>query len=211
MTLAIVFASVASFAAGVLVYGWIGRLRKSDRRPALISSVGKGTASSPESSLRDAVTDLYNRKHLLRRLRDNIARTNREKKRMAVILWDIDGFIDFNNSFGQAEGDRLLAKVAQTIHRSLRPYDEAFRSGPDEFCALLLPADEQVAAEVTQRVGQIVSRNLFEGNTEYAGRSFSISSGLVFYPGEYKLPEALLHAAGQELYKSCLNRKVPTL
>ena len=131
-----------------------------------------------------------------------MARCNRESLRMAVILWDVDGFVDFNNSFGQSEGDKLLKKLADMIRRALRVYDEAFRSGPDEFCALLIPGDDAVAGEVDSRVTQFVSKELFEGDAAYAERKFSLSAGIVFYPGDNQLPEALLHAARQALYAS---------
>lgn len=163
------------------------------------------TQESPlETALKDPVTGLFNRKHLLHRLSSNISRAERSKEKMAIILWDIDGFVSFNNQFGQDAGDRFLRKVAEVINHSLRSYDEAFRVGADEFCALLMPADEAVAEEVTKRVRQAVSRDLFEGNTEYTGQNFSISFGCVFYPGEAGSPEALLHAAGQELYRNRL-------
>jgi diguanylate cyclase (GGDEF)-like protein len=195
-------ACVLSFAAGFFVYALINLRR---RGPALEAAPGTELVSK-ENALRDEVTGLYNRRHLLQRLEENMARCNREKMRMAVILWDVDGFIDFNNEFGQAEGDELLKKVADTIKKALRVYDEAYRSGSDEFCALLIPGDENVAAEVNKRVTQFVSKELFQGDAIYADRKFSLSTGLVFYPGDFQLPEALLHAAGQALYSSRLQR-----
>lgn len=205
-----IIAIAVSFAAGVFVYRWIVKSRKSahpDRR-ATAAPVGEQPSMDAllENSLRDTVTALYNRKHLLQRLQSNIARCDREDTRMAVILWDIDGFVDFNNRFGQQEGDRFLKKVAETVTRSIRSYDEAFRVGPDEFCAVLAPADETVAAEVTRRVSDSVSKNLFGENSEYAGKAFSISAGVVFYPGDHKMPEAILHEAGQALYRGRMSR-----
>src|SRR5258708_1510250 len=97
--------------------------------PAEIKGQTPVESGAPETSLKDAVTGLYNRKHLLQRLQANIARCDRSKEKMALILWDIDGFVDFNNTFGQQEGDRFLTKVADTVTRCLRPYDEAFRTG----------------------------------------------------------------------------------
>ncbi len=171
--------------------------------PSVLRKAGVANDGPPDTSLRDPVTGLYNRKHLVHRLDANMARLSRSKKeKMAVILWDIDGFVDFNNRFGQEEGDKFLRKVAEIIHRSIRSYDEGFRSGGDEFCALLIPSDEKVAKEVTERVRQAVSKDLFQENAEYAGRQFSISSGLVFHPGASQVPEALLHEARQELYRN---------
>jgi diguanylate cyclase (GGDEF)-like protein len=119
----------------------------------------------------------------------------------------VDGFIDFNNTFGQAEGDKLLKKVADTIRKALRVYDEAFRCGPDEFCAVLVPGDEVVSQEVDHRVTEVVSRELFEGDPAYAQRSFSLSAGIVFFPGENQVPEAILHGARQAMYHTRKLRK----
>lgn len=159
--------------------------------------------SPPQDSLRDTVTQLYNRRHLLRRLQEMMARVDRQKKeRMAVILWDIEGFGEFNNQYGQGEGDEFLRRVASTIRQALRVYDEAFRSGSDEFCALLMPADEKIAGDVMERVRRVVSTSLFDAGTPYEAHKFSIWSAAVFYPSAEKMPEALLHAAEQALYKA---------
>jgi diguanylate cyclase (GGDEF)-like protein len=98
--------------------------------------------------------------------------------------------------------------VALIIRKTLRAYDEAFRAGPDEFCAILSPCDQQIADEVMQRVRDAVAKTLFENEGEYSGRQFSISCGLVFYPGEQNVPEGLLHAAREDMYKKNSQRKV---
>ncbi len=162
----------------------------------------ESTESLLETTLKDPVTGLYNRKHLIQRLVANIARAERSREKIAVILWDIDGFINFNNQYGQNAGDEFLRKVAEIIKKCLRGYDEAFRPGADEFCAILMPADEAVSQEVTRRVRQSVSKDLFEENKEYAEHKFSITAGCVFYPGEEGNPEAILHAAHQDLYQN---------
>lgn len=181
--------------------GFWSRLLKSDASSPAPSRV-VSTDGPIDDSLRDPVTGLYNRRHLFHRLAAHIARCERSRERMAVITWDIDGFIDFNNRFGQEEGNRFLKKVADVVRGSLRSYDEAFRSGGDDFCAILIPGDEATAQEVTARVRQAVSQGLFQGKAEYADRQFSISSGVAFYPGQSVVPEALLHEAGQDLYRN---------
>ncbi|MCB4756163.1 MAG: GGDEF domain-containing protein [Elusimicrobia bacterium] len=152
-------------------------------------------------SLTDPVTELYNRKQLFRRAQEQVARCDRTRETIALVLWDIDGFIEFNNQYGQAAGDQFLRKVAEQIRQSVRTYDEAFRSGPDEFCALLMPADVKTAEEVTRRVSEAVSKKLFADDPTYAHHRFSISHGIVTYPGTDKHPEALYHSATQALYR----------
>ncbi len=157
-------------------------------------------------SLKDPVTALYNKQHLMQRLQEMMARCDRDKKNMALVIWDIDGFVAFNDEFGKKEGDRLLRQVGNSIKKTVRVYDEIFRSGPDEFCAMLTPADDEIAAEVTRRVSELVSKELFEKDAEYAERDFSLTAGYVFYPSDNRSPDALLHAANQALYKSRLIR-----
>jgi diguanylate cyclase (GGDEF)-like protein len=159
-------------------------------------------ADGLDTPLRDAVTGLFNKKHLIYRMSALMSQAARGKDALAVILWDIDGFVDFNNQFGQREGDLFLKKVAEAIRGSLRPYDEAFRVGGDEFCALLMPATDKIANDVMDRVRATVEKNVLASIEQYQGRLFSVSSGAAFFPGEHTLPQALLHAAQQELYKS---------
>jgi len=167
---------------------------------------GKGrfapASEGPEGMLKDPVTKLYSRMHLLQRLQETMARSERDKKSLAVVLWDVDGFSAFNNEYGKKEGDRLLQQVAAGIKKTVRVYDEVFRSGPDEFCAILFPGDKEVAEQVTKRVSQLVSKELFDGETEYAKQKFSMPAGSVFYPSEYQTVDSLLFAAKQALYKT---------
>jgi len=149
----------------------------------------------------DPVSELYNQNQLLRRLRENMAVCDRGHKSMALVLWDIDGFMDFNNRFGQSIGDVFLKKVADVIKGSVRVYDEAFRFGPDEFCAILSPCDQKTADDVTQRVGEAVSKLVFTDDPAYTGVAFSISAGVSFYPTHGRLPDALIHAAQQALFQ----------
>lgn len=194
MTALLILISLALAAAVIFL---VGRLRK------------KGVSLAPfddtvgEAALHDSVTGVYNRVQLMRRLQELMARADRDKNTIALVLWDLDGFVEFNNEHGAKDGDRLLRQVAGAIKKAVRVYDEVFRAGSDEFSAILSPADAEIARDVTQRVAELVSKALFEGDAEYAGKSFSITSGFVFYPNQTeRSAEALLHAANQALYKS---------
>jgi diguanylate cyclase (GGDEF)-like protein len=181
-------------AAGLL---WL-LLRKEKETPLAVIAPAEGPS---EASLKDPISGLYNRKHLIQRIKELMSKCDRGQEKMALILWDIDGFVQFNNRFGQAEGDKLLKKVGEVLKNSIRIYDEAFRSGPDEFCTVLTPANQKAVDEVTKRVRDTVGQNLLK-DPAYTQQKFSVSSGIVSYPSEHKLPEALLYAAQQELYKT---------
>ena len=190
---------IVVFLVGVIIF-----LVSSKKGAKLRLNSTEGEGVDWQNSLKDPVTKIYNKKHLMQRLQECMARCDRDKENMALVIWDIDGFVGFNDEFGQKEGDRLLQQVAVGIKKTVRVYDEIFRSGPDEFCAILSPADDDISTEVTRRVRELVSKELFENDTEYAERDFSLTSGYVFYPSECQSAEALLHAANQALYKSRL-------
>ncbi|MBJ7519142.1 MAG: diguanylate cyclase [Solirubrobacteraceae bacterium] len=73
-------------------------------------------------------------------------------KRIAVLLLDLDGFKQINDTFGHQAGDRLLREVAATLSAALRRGDELFRIGGDEFGALLRVQDQTEAMEAAERL-----------------------------------------------------------
>jgi diguanylate cyclase (GGDEF)-like protein/PAS domain S-box-containing protein len=86
----------------------------------------------------DPLTGLANRVLLDARLRQVVARRGREiDARFALLMLDLDGFKQVNDSYGHDAGDRVLRGVAERITRSVRPGDTVCRSGGDEFLILI--------------------------------------------------------------------------
>jgi diguanylate cyclase (GGDEF)-like protein len=85
----------------------------------------------------DALTGLYNRRHFDERLLAFRRRAEEEKIPFSMVLVDIDHFKSYNDKYGHAEGDRVLAHAAQCLKKCLRTDDMAFRYGGEEFALLL--------------------------------------------------------------------------
>jgi len=85
----------------------------------------------------DPLTKLPNRRKLLERLNDGLARCTREQSELAVLMLDLDRFKAVNDNFGHLSGDELLQQVAQRIKQRLRKTDLLARLGGDEFVILL--------------------------------------------------------------------------
>ena len=101
----------------------------------------------------DELTGLPNRSLLLDRLNQALARAKRQRKQLALLLLDLDGFKAINDRLGHAAGDKLLRGVAERLQSCIRGGDTACRYGGDEF-VLLLPEvdDEQRALDVAQKI-----------------------------------------------------------
>jgi diguanylate cyclase (GGDEF)-like protein len=106
-------------------------------------------------SQRDPLTHLYNRRHFVRRVEEELARTRRGHP-MAVLMMDLDGFKHVNDERGHLAGDALLKKIAHKIKQTMRVVDVVGRFGGDEFVVLLPDTDADQAAVVAERVVRTV-------------------------------------------------------
>jgi diguanylate cyclase (GGDEF)-like protein len=102
------------------------------------------------SSLTDALTGLYNRRYLTRRLDEELARAQRYAQPVSCLFVDIDHFKRINDTYGHAAGDEVLREIAARLRCHLRTSDVPVRFGGEEF-ALLLP---QTAAREAQRLAE---------------------------------------------------------
>jgi len=154
-----------------------------------------------QQSIRDALTGMYNRRYMEETLERELLRASRNKEPVGVIMMDIDHFKQFNDTFGHQAGDVLLQSLGRFLLSHVRGEDVACRYGGEEFI-LLLPGSSKVksyqrADELREKVSSInVS---FQGQTLGA---ISLSFGVAVFPEHGNLPEALIQAADQALYKA---------
>ena len=136
----------------------------------------------------DALTALPNRRALQVDLEDALAGTDRA----VLVLFDLDGFKHYNDSFGHQAGDALLVRLGGALERDLVPYGTAYRMGGDEFCALMRPGLQPIVALVEQ-----AARALSEH-----GEGFSVTSswGSVILGEEATDPTDALRLADQRMY-----------
>ena len=101
------------------------------------------------AALHESLTGLPNRALLIDRLNTALARATRERRVVAVLFCDLDGFKQVNDTFGHAKGDAVLVVVAQRISGVLRDWDTVARVGGDEFVLLVEPWDRPIADETS--------------------------------------------------------------
>jgi diguanylate cyclase (GGDEF)-like protein len=111
--------------------------------------------------LTDALTGVYNRRYMDRRLAEEIARARRQAYRLSCMYIDIDHFKQVNDTYGHQAGDDVLREVASRIKAELRMSDALGRFGGEEFVVLLIDADQDSAGTVAQRIRASVANQPF--------------------------------------------------
>jgi len=157
-----------------LVFGAMGtvRHRLEEKNAELIRSL-------TDLATTDALTGLHNRRYVLAELTKALQRARRIEQRFAVVLFDLDGFKQINDTQGHAAGDIVLKKAADALQSVTREGDVLGRYGGDEFLlitygdlpqadALPARADEAVAKATGLGVSTGIARHPENGATEQA-------------------------------------------
>lgn len=151
----------------------------------------------------DALTGLPNRRLLLDRLNQAIAQAARQKKIVALVFFDVDGFKEINDTLGHSGGDQLLQDVAQRLSACMRAADTACRYGGDEFIVLLPEIDGQHSvAVVEQKILDLLTGAYLIGGTTVR---LTLSIGSAVYPVQAKDHRDLIRLADTAMYHSKAN------
>ncbi len=151
-------------------------------------------------ALHDALTGLPNRRLLMDRLSLAIAHARRNKRPMAVMFLDLDGFKQINDSLGHDAGDTLLSMVAGRLVAAVRQEDTVARLGGDEFVIGLWELSHvDAAATLASKVILAVSAPYrIQGHDV----RMTVSVGISIYPGHGEEAEVLMKNADLALYEA---------
>jgi len=194
----------AAVSLGVLIYAGLGDTTPLAVGLAASSLVASGArlwlafrenAAVLEASRREALTDpltgLGNRRALIADLEDAFAVATRAHQR-ALLLFDLDGFKHYNDTYGHGAGDELLCSLAARLGDVVRGRGRAYRMGGDEFCALV-----GVGATEPDDVARAAAEGLA---TIGDGFEVTASYGTVVIPTEADDAAAALQLADQRMY-----------
>lgn len=152
----------------------------------------------------DPLTHLPNRRLLNDRLERAIAASDRNKRRGALLLIDLDDFKTLNDTLGHEIGDLLLQQVAQRLTTCVRESDTIARLGGDEFVLVLenLPESQEFAASQVQSIGETIISTL-KRPYDLAGNSClsTPSIGVAFFAGNEHVDD-LLRKAELAMYQA---------
>lgn len=138
----------------------------------------------------DAVTGLSNRHVFEEMLIAEVERAERLDMNVALIIFDIDNFKEFNDTYGHPAGDARLKEVANIIKINLRKYDVAARYGGDEFAIILSNTDEKQSLYFAHRLQEATQRGATQNQAGY-----TLSIGLSIFPHDATTHTELLISA----------------
>jgi two-component system cell cycle response regulator len=149
-------------------------------------------AHSQRLSLTDPLTGLGNRRLLMGDLQ-RACKTAQTPEPWELVLYDLDGFKLYNDSFGHPAGDTLLIRLSERLKSAVEPHGTAYRMGGDEFCVLF----DHSYASSERFVDWSVSALCEHG----PGFSITASHGGVLIPVEVSDPDSIMQLADQRLYR----------
>jgi len=145
----------------------------------------------------DGLTGLANRALFGDRLEHALARSERSAESLTLLLLDLDGFKQVNDSLGHGAGDQMLQEVARRFERSVRPTDTIARLGGDEFGVVMEGGDLARATLIANRLLEVLAQPV-----EVAGHEIPMSAsiGIVVHPGGPARGEDLVRDADVAMY-----------
>ncbi len=152
------------------------------------------------SAEHDFLTGLPNRMLLNDRIGQAIAAAKRDKRQVAVLFLDLDGFKHINDSLGHPVGDKLLQSIAERLSATVRGADTVSRQGGDEFGVLLADlAQPEDAAAMAARILRTVAQS---HSVDQHDLRVTTSIGVSVYPDDGLDAEALIKNADTAMYQA---------
>jgi diguanylate cyclase (GGDEF)-like protein len=179
----------------------VARLRQGREELAAINkTLRKKNKELHELSITDSLTGLYNRKHLMETLDNEVARSERHKHDFAVLVIDIDDFKEYNDSYGHLAGDEVLSRLASVFKKSVRSCDYVARYGGEEFILILPEIGPQDGVKAAERIRKKVVKEKFAGDG--GPIEVTVSVGVASYPKDGDDPQAIIRLADAALYQA---------
>ena len=169
-----------------------------DRMQTQLIEIGLLQSQLREQAIRDALTNLFNRRYLEETLERELARAARERYPLCVVMIDIDHFKDVNDTHGHGAGDLVLRALADRVTKQSRQGDFVCRFGGEEFVLVMPNIGIEIAKERALELHRIIEElSVLYGRFNL---SITVSMGLACYPEHGDTKEDLMRAADKALY-----------
>ena len=170
-------------------------------RVAVMLRIRRSKERLRQLSMIDDFTGLFSKSYVVRRLADEMLRTQRRDAALSVAMIDLDDFRICNDTFGHQFGDEVLKRVSAALNANIRLHDSIGRYGGEEFLIIQPETSEREAELLIEALKQKVAEERFYGE----GRELSVtfSAGIAEWDGRMSAEQLIgaadgaLHAAKQ--------------
>ena len=154
-----------------------------------------------DTSLRDGMTGLYNRRFLEEFIDKVMSQAKREGETYSVMMLDVDYFKMVNDTYGHDIGDKVIVAIAKLLQTSVRDSDLAIRYGGEEFLIMLHNASDEGVTKIANKIHQEFAAIVFEvGMGETIQKTMSI--GISNFPKDADSIWKCIKYADNALYKA---------
>ena len=178
-----------------------------DHQLSVLATIGQQAAVAIENARHhhkatvDSLTGFFHKDFFFTRLHEEDSRVRRYGGKFALLMVDLDGFKQVNDTHGHLVGDRFLAEITDTIRKQLRGSDLASRYGGDEFAFVLPRTGVDDAKRVAERIRGDVQGHAFKWENRIYKTTASV--GVAGYPNMGKEdPQEVVRAADEALYRA---------
>jgi len=153
-----------------------------------------------ESSIRDGLTDIYNRRFLEETSETLVSGILRRKTSLGLLMCDLDFFKEVNDKYGHDTGDKVLKATAEVIKKSVRTSDLVIRFGGEEFLVLLIDIHPETSIEIAEKIRMTMEQT----KVSITGGAISktISIGVCEFPQDTQSFWEAIKFADVALYKA---------
>jgi len=156
-----------------------------------------------ELSVKDKLTNLYNHGYYRYISEEELKRAKRYNKKLGFLLFDIDFFKKFNDTYGHQAGDFVLINVASIFKKSMRTQDICVRYGGEEFLAICPDINAQELFNLAENLRITIENQTFYYEDKVL--NVTISGGITLFPDEGNDVLSLVRIADNKLYESKKN------
>jgi len=163
----------------------------------------KRVAALEKENITDPLLDIYNRRYLEERLKEEVARTQRYKSPLSLLMIDIDHFKRINDHYGHQIGDAVLIGMGKILKAQTRKSDLAARYGGEEMVVLLPNTEEEEAFLMAERIRQTIQQATFADTNKHNGSvQCTVSVGVSSLTGDSYEDADLLRKTDVALYQA---------
>jgi diguanylate cyclase (GGDEF)-like protein len=153
-----------------------------------------------DSSCKDPLTEVSNRRHFMERAGEEFARAQRTGQDVSVIYVDIDHFKSINDSFGHSFGDKVIIHFCRTAEIVLRKQDLLGRLGGEEFAILLPDTELQGAHHLAERLREFIAGQTLQSGPHQV--RYTVSAGVALLTTSDASLESALARADTAMYRA---------